>query len=123
MISETGFMEKGEPFKIAKQRNRGTILVINDKVIFKYEKERADIEIHFDKISDITTPKWREIKIFLKNGDIYTLSCSLDEITGRIGVFTPNPVKYLKRKNIALYHTLQALLEEYKKQGVDKKDE
>jgi len=119
MISETGFMEKGEPLKIAKRRNRGTIIVISNKVVFKYEKERSDIEIPFDEISDITTPKWREIKIFLKNSDIYTLSCSLDEITGRIGVFTPNPVKYLKRKNTALYHTLKTLLEEYKKQGGD----
>lgn len=115
MISEIGFMEKGEPFKIAKRRNRGTIIVINNKLIFKYEKERIDIEIPFDEISDVTTPKWREIKILLKNGDIYTLSCSLDEIQGRVGLFAPNPVKYLKRKNTALYHTLKALLEEYNK--------
>ena len=115
MISEIGFMEKGEPFKIAKIRNRGTFMVINNKILFKYEKGRADIEIPFEEISDITAPKWREIKIFLKNGVIYTLSCSIDEIAGRIGVFSPNPVKYLKRKNTALYHTLKALLEEYNK--------
>ena len=117
MISETGFMEKGEIWKVAKQRNRGTIIVINNKIIFKYGRGRNDIEIPFGEISNIIMEKWRTLKIFLKNGDVYCLSCSIDEIRGQIGVFSPNPVKFLKRKNTTLYHSLQFLLEEYKKKG------
>ena len=64
--------------------------------------------------------KWRLLKISLKNSDIYSLSCSIDEIAGRVGVFAPNPVKYLKRKNTSLYHSLQTLLEEYKKEMMEK---
>lgn len=114
MISEMGFMEKGILRKVAKIRNRGTILVITNKLIFKYEKERKDIEIPFEEISDIILKNWLNLKIHLKNGDIYTLSCSIDEISGNIGLFSPSPVKLLRRKNTALYHTLKALLEEYK---------
>ena len=114
MISETGFMEKGEIGKVAKIRNRGSIIVINNKLIFKYEGGRDDIEILFGEISDIVMEKWRTLKIFLKNNDIYTLSCSIDEISA-VSLFSPNPVKYLKRKNLALYHSLKAILEEFKK--------
>lgn len=118
MISEIGFMEKGEVWKVAKIRNRGTIIVINNKVIFKYEGVRNDINILFDEISNITMEKWRTLKIFLKNNDVYSLSCSLDEIKGRIGVFAPNPVKYLRRKNTALYNSLEILLKEYKEEVI-----
>jgi len=114
MISEVGFMEKGVLRKVAKIRNRGTIMVLNNRIVFKYERGRDDIEIFFSEISDIVLKNWLNLKIHLKNGDIYTLSCSADEMVGFQRNIFFSPVKYLRRKNTALYNSLKMLLKEYK---------